>query len=395
MQEDLWRRALEAVNEKEVVNELAKLIKIPSRNPPGEEKELAEYIVDRLSIEGINAKLIYEPYKDRPQVVAVIKGSGSKSKLVVEGHMDVVPEGDTSKWKYPPFEGIVDDGKVYGRGACDTKGGIVSTIYSAILIKRLGIKLRGDLILQFAVGEEKGEPGAKRLLELGYTGDYGIVLEPTSLRVATAIKGITWIQIEFFGKQAHASMPELGANAIDLAVEFANKLKEYKEEIAKKVHPLVGSPKIAITMISAGVKENIIPEYCKLSLDRRIIPSEKIEQVENEIRGILESIKKNIPEMNYKLVRSGNYEAAEIPTNEKIADILRKNVKKITGKKQKPFGLPAGTDMRNFINDANIPTVTWGPGNLSQAHTTDEWVEIKQLVQATKILILTYKDLLA
>lgn len=387
--------ALKRVDEEEVVDELIKLIKIPSRNPPGEEKELAKYIVNRLSREGIDSTLIYEPYENRPQVVAVIKGSKANPKLVIEGHMDVVPEGDASKWKHPPFKGIVDNGKVYGRGACDVKGGIASTIHSAILVKRLGIKLKGDLILQFTVGEEKGEPGAKRLLELGYIGDYGIVLEPTSLKVATAIKGLTWIQIEFFGKQAHASTPELGLNAIELALEFAHRLKRYKEKISNKIHPLVGSPKITITMISGGVKENIVPEYCKLSLDRRIIPSESIEEVEKEIKEILDSMKKDIPEIKFKLKRIGNYEAAEIPNNERIAKVLRRNVKEVTGEEQEPFGLPAGTDMRNFVNDANISTVTWGPGNLSQAHITDEWIEIKQLVQASKILILTYKELLA
>ncbi|GBC75714.1 Acetylornithine deacetylase [archaeon HR06] len=246
------------------------------------------------------------------------------------------------------------------------------------------------------MGEETGEPGTKYLLlNKKIVGDFGIVLEPTNLKVATAINGLVWFNIRFLGKATHASSPEYGVNAISKAVNFCNKIESYSLKLKKREHRLLGSPKISLTMIKGGIKENIIPESCLLSLDRRVIPSESLELAEKEILNLLEELKREDKDLNYEYWRSGNYEPAEIPENSIIANVVRKNVELVTGEKQGPFGLPAATDMRNFVNDAKIPAVTFGPGGLKEAHSIDEYVEIKELIYATKILTLTIKDLLS
>ncbi|MEM4311032.1 MAG: M20 family metallopeptidase [Nitrososphaerales archaeon] len=384
------------INSKSLVEELQNLIRIPSRNPPGEEKNLALYLEKRLKDLGLDKELIAEPYENRPQVVARLKGSLGKPKLIINGHMDTVPEGDVNRWSFKPFEGVIKDDKVYGRGASDIKGGIASTLIALDYLLEKDIKLKGDLILQFVIGEETGEPGTKDLLlNKKLVGDYGIVLEPTSLKVANAIKGLAWFHIKFIGKPCHASCPEYGINAIFKALSFCNKIESYSLKLKERKHKLLNNPKVSVTMIRGGVKENMIPESCLVSLDRRIIPNESLESVKREIEEILEGMKREDKDLVYECWIKGNYEPAEIPEDAEIASVMRKNVELVTKERQLPFGLPAATDMRNFVNDAKIPAVTFGPGNLREAHSIDEYVEVKQLVNASKVLILTIKDLLS
>jgi len=261
-------------------------------------------------------------------------------------------------------------------------------------------KLRGNLVLTFATGEETGELGTKHLLtrslpDRGIQGDWGIVLEPSSLETATSEKGLTWFHITLKGRPAHASAPENGVNAVAKAVEVAKSLEKYNRRISKRSHPLVGRSTCTMTMIWGGVKENLIPESCTIAIDRRFLPGENISEVERDLHATLKRLGRRDPEFGYDFKRTQLYEPAEIPVKSEIAEVLRRNTQEITGKIRKPYGFIASSDVRNFINDAKIPAVTWGPGDLSQAHTFDESVEIKEMIDASKILALTAYDLLS
>ncbi len=384
---------LKLIKEEEVLEVLRELIRKPSQNPPGNEKVVAEYIYKMMRKWGFQPQYVCKPEPGRPSVGVVYKGTKGAPRLVLNGHIDVVPEGDLDGWSVSCFEGLVRDGRIYGRGACDMKGGIAAAMIAAKVIKESGVKLRGDLILQFAMGEETGEAGTKSLLEEGFSGDWGIVLEPTDLKVMTAEKGLAWYHFKVKGKPTHGSRPHQGVNAIYKAARLISAIQEYHEEIGKRTHPLCGKDVCSVTMIKGGTKENIIPESCWLAIDRRIIPGETVEQVDEEIEAIVRRLNKEDPEFKCKFERVMLYESAEIPVDQEIAEVVRKNVKQVTGVIPAPAGLLASTDQRNFINDAGIPAISWGPG-WGKSHELDEYVEISQVVDCVKILVLTILDLL-
>lgn len=384
---------MELVREEEVVRVLQELVRKPSQNPPGNERVVAEHIHEVMTGWGFEAEYLRKPEPSRPSVAAIYRGTEERPRLVLNGHIDVVPEGDPEGWTVPPFEGVVKEGRIYGRGACDMKGGVAAAMIAAKAIKESGVKLRGNLVLQFAMGEETGEDGTKSLLEEGFGGDWGIVLEPSDLRVMTAEKGLAWYHFSIKGKPTHASKPEQGINSIDKSAKLIAALREYDREIGKRSHPLCGRDICSVTMIRAGTKENVIPESCWLAIDRRIIPGESIERVDREIGEIVRRLEKEDPDFKCVWKRVRLYESAEIPAEHEIARVVRKNVKEVTGVYPQPAGIVASTDQRNFINDAGIPAITWGPG-WGKSHEFDEHIEIKKVVDCAKILVLTILDLL-
>lgn len=388
-------KASDSITEDQIVEVLQELIRIPSRNPPGEEKKCAEYIADKMREWGFFAELVPEPFCHRPQVVVKLKGSEEQPKLILNGHLDVVPEGNIEEWRFDPFAGTSEDGMIYGRGSCDAKGCIVSMMFAAKTIKESGTKLKGDLILQFVVGEETGEPGTKcLLLNKGIRGDWAIVVEPTDLKVATATKGLVWFHLTIKGKAAHASTPELGINAVDKATKLITALKTHDRKLSKRKHQLLGRAICSVTMIQGGTKENMIPESCRLAVDRRFIPGETVGTIENELKSVLSELREKDPEFECKLERKMVYESSEIPQDSTIARVLANFSTEIIGVAPEPYGELGSTDARVFINDAHIPAVTWGPGNPSKAHAIDECIPISQVVDATKILFLTATRLL-
>jgi succinyl-diaminopimelate desuccinylase len=274
------------------------------------------------------------------------------------------------------------------------KGGLAVMMVLAKILQNKGLP-RGKIVFQFVVGEETGEPGTKDLLvKRGIRGDFGIVLEPTSLRVATAEKGLAWFRVTLAGRPAHASVAERGINAIEKAVRLGERLLEYDKRLRTQTHPLLGSRKCTMTMIHAGTKENVVPESCSLILDRRFNPEETPEEIEREIKEILNRLASEDSDFNYRLECTRVYEAAEIPIDSGMAEILRKYAAEISGVSKEPFGMLASTDIRNFINDAGIPGVNFGPGDLKQPHTFNESIEIQQILDCAKILLLSMGDLL-
>ena len=386
---------LSKINAEEVGSLIQELVRIPTQNPPGMEKSGAEFVVQKLRQWGIQADLIPEPYESRPQAWGQVAGLGERPTLVLNGHIDIVPEGDATQWDFPPFEGKIVNGRVYGRGASDMKGGLAAMMITAKILNEIKDQLRGKLVLQFAIGEETGEPGTKLLLlNRGLRGDYGIVLEPTGLRVATAEKGLAWFRVTLQGRPVHGSVAEQGINAIEKAVKFANEIMNYNSEISGRIHQLVGNAKCSITMINAGTKENVIPESCSIILDRRINPDETVGSVENEIRSILDQLASEDPDFKYALQRTMVYESAEVPTDAFLAQVVRKYAARVAGIPEEPYGTLFSTDVRNFINDANVEAVTFGPGEPNQPHTFNESIEIDEVAKCIKILLLTANELL-
>ena len=377
----------------EITSLLRRWVSIPSRNPPGEEKNLALAIAEQLKNWGFEVEL-HEALPNRPNVIAYLRGEAGKPRLIFNGHIDTVPEGDVSNWKYNPFEGVVVGNRLYGRGAGDQKGGLVAFTIAAKAIKEADVRLKGDLILTYAAGEETNEPGTKSILvDKGVRGDWGIVTEPTSLKIATAESGLAWFEVLIRGRAAHASRPEVGVNAISKAAKFIREIEAYSENIKSRIHKLVGYSKCSVTVIHGGLKENIIPDLCRVVVDRRMIPGETIENCTLEIKEILNRIKSSDPEFNYDLKVMKYSESAEIPIDSEIYKALSESLREI-GVEPKPWGTPYTCDVRNFINDAKIPAVTFGPGNIENCHCVDEWIDLNEVLTASKALALTALNLL-
>ncbi len=374
------------INESRLVTLARDLVRIPSVNPPGRERPVAEYLDRRLKEWGIETVWIKAPDPRRPQVLARLRGDGSRPPLFLNGHMDVVPPGDTSRWTFPPFSGLVQEGRLHGRGSSDMKGGLSVAMEVARALQLSGSPLAGDLVLTFAMGEETGEPGTLTLLEAsGYRDGFGIVLEPTDLAVCVAEKGLAWFQVTLEGKPAHASVPEQGINPIDRFLELGPLLKKYDEKIRRRNHPLCGPAKCTMTRIHSGDKENVVPGSLTLTLDRRINPDESVSRVRREVETLLSSVLSIYSAPRVELIRV--YEPAEISSRLPQVSALCHAVEQETGKKAEIQGTPFSTDVRHFIHDLGIPAVAFGPGEMDQPHTVDESIRVEDLVAATRVIL--------
>lgn len=371
------------------------LVRIPSVNPPGDEKPVAEYLLKLLMDWGFETRRIDEPDPRRPQILAVLPGSGKRAPVILNGHMDVVPAGDPSKWTGDPFSGGLRGGRIYGRGSCDMKGGLGVALEVARVIQLSGFQLAGDLVLTFAMGEETGEPGTKTILEAsGYTEGFGVVLEPTDLRVAVAEKGLAFFVVTLMGRPVHCSIAELGVNPIEKFLALGEKLRKYDQEIRGRVHPRCGPAKCTMAMLSAGTKENVVPESLSVTLDRRMNPDETAQGVQDEIEKILEELAISDPDFSFSVHRTRLYESAEIDPSLPQVSLLCREVEEVTGKKAEIWGTPYSTDVRNLINDAGIPAVTFGPGEINQAHTFNESIAVDDLLHAVRVLLGVAAELL-
>jgi succinyl-diaminopimelate desuccinylase len=368
------------------------LVSRETENPPGNEAAAAEYIAEWFADRGIDADLVKEPYPDRPQVA--VRVGGGDPTVVLNGHIDVVSAGDRSAWTHDPYGAEVVDGILYGRGSADMKTGVaVGMLATADFASKFEAgDLDGSVVFHAAIGEETAEPGTKTLLESGYDGDYGVVLEPTGMRTATSEKGLAWYEITVSGSPSHASHPDQGDNAIANARLVLDALEQYDERVREREHDLLGRAFATTTRIDAGVKENVIPESATITVDRRMLPAEDVTDVDAELDSLLADVEADHG-IRTEWERTRTYAAAEIPVDSPIAEVFREHSATTAGVSTDPWGIEASTDVRNFVNDAEIPAITWGPGDLDQAHTVDECIDLGEATTALEVLEASLTDL--
>lgn len=371
------------------------LVRIESESPPGNEAAVTEFVADWLGANNIDYWIVEKPYKDRPQVAARV-GSGDRT-VVYNGHTDVVPAGDTDRWTYDPYGGHVENGTLYGRGSADMKAGLAVGLLAirAVRDELEAGRLSGSVVIQVAIGEETADPGTKTLLEEGFDGDYGIVLEPTNFRVATRSKGLACYELTVHGEQSHASRPDQGINAIEAVGPLLDAVDKYDAGLRRNEDRLVGRSYATFTQMEAGTDSNmaVLPEEATLLLDRRVLPEESIEDVDNEVASFLDHLAADHG-IDATWRRIQEYAAASIPTDARLASVLRSHVDAVMGTMPSPWGIEAATDVRNLVNDAGMEAVTWGPGHLEQAHTVDECVDLHDAAAGLEILKRATKDLL-
>jgi succinyl-diaminopimelate desuccinylase len=372
------------IRKKELVDLAIRLVQIPTENPPGNEKAAAQFLKPLLSKMGFKIKTVLSP-KGRWNLMAERRwGTGGRA-LIFNGHLDVVPAGDPSRWKYPPFQGKLSKGRIYGRGASDMKSGIASFIHALSTIERSNIHLhQGAVILHLVSDEEShGHQGMGFLAQKeGIQGNAALVGEPTDLQPVIAQKGAFWLRISTLGKSAHGSRPHLGVNAIEKMMKLMERLNSIPLE---KENPLLGRPTLSIGTIQGGTKINIVPDRCEIEVDRRMLPGENREEVLREMKGILDSLQSQDPFFRYRMEEIDFAEPSEVDPEEQIVRIGLEAIQEVMGKKPSLRAFSGFTDSRFYINQCHIPTLIFGPGGVDQSHTTDESVEVDALVHAAHI----------
>jgi succinyl-diaminopimelate desuccinylase len=383
-----------ALSEDFLVEVLLSLVRTKSVNPGIYEVAMAERVSEWLAPTAAEVHIV-EMAPGRPSVAAVIRGSGDGPTLVLNGHMDTVPIDDETLWFSDPFEGAVRDGYVYGRGACDMKAGLTTQIAVAHHMTAHASEMRGTLVLQFAAGEECAEPGTLSMLEAGFGGDYGIVTEPTELKVAVAERGLGYYRVRIKGQSIHASRAHLGLNPVPKLRGVLEVIDAYNAEISQKEHPLLPAASCTPTVLRAGVKENAVADQCVLLLDRRLLPGETIDAELDEIDRRLHALRREDPELDLEVSKfEHGFEPAEIPRDSAFARSVSDAVQRITGTSGEIWGTPFSSDVRNLVNDARMEAITFGPGNVEECHCANERVSIDQLRGAAEVIAAVSKDLL-
>jgi succinyl-diaminopimelate desuccinylase len=364
------------------------LVRIQSVNP--NEAELAAHVASLLEQTTAAAVHLVETLPGRPSIAAVL-GSGPGTSLVLNGHLDTVPVDDPSRWTADPFGAEVRDGALYGRGACDMKAGLAVQIAVARALSSQ--KLRGRLVLHFAVGEECAEPGTASLLAAGFGGDVGITCEPTELQVGVATRGLVHVRVRLVGRSGHASRPALCVNPLDALSAVLSEVAAYEASLLSLRHELLPPPSCTATMVRAGVKENSVPDDCELVLDRRLLPGERVSDVLATLQARLREAVP--PEIGLELSQvTRGFEPSEIAATSPFAMRLAAAVEEAASLPCAIVGMPYASDVSELILGGGIEAVTFGPGSAALAHSADEHVPLVQVQHAARAITSVALDLL-
>ncbi|RNF33219.1 M20 family metallopeptidase [Paracoccus methylarcula] len=376
---------IEALDEALIVDLTSRLVGIPSENPPGDEAACARFIHDTLRDWGVEAELVRKPYAERPQVVAWHRGRGNGPVFVLNGHMDTVP-ADPSLWRHPPHEAVIEDGRLYGLGSCDMKGSLANAMAILKALKESGIETNGTLMAQFVVGEETDEPGTRTLLQLGYTGDRAIVMEPTDGQIGPGTRGACWHRVTLTGPACHCGLTDADApDLMRVLWRFAGEVEACHRRVSEQRHHLLASPGCRITRIRAGETHNSTARSAEMIIDRRMLPHESVDQVRRDLQEMLDGILSDEPGIGADIAFVDLNEATETPLDSPVVTGLQRNIREITGQEPRIWGPPYGCDMRNFVADAGIPTVNYGAGDFRRCHQPDEFVPIADLLQVGRV----------
>ncbi len=358
---------------------LCDLVRIRSQNPLDGEGEVAGYVARFLRRLGLEVETP-EVLPGRPNVIARLRGLDGGPVLAFNTHMDTVPEGNG--WTRAPFGGEVVDGDLYGRGAVDAKGPLAALLAAVEGIVRSGARLRGDLLVTAVADEETCSTGARRLCS-EIEADLAIVGEPTRLQVGVAHRGSLRPVIVVTGRTAHSSRPHEGVNAVYRAVPVIQALETYGRALASRPpHPLCGAPSAAVTLVNAGIKENVIPGRCEIVLDRRMVPGEDEERTLAEVGEVLDQIRAENPGLEVAVERTIPTTGApsELDPSHPLVGIALEAASLALGAPARLHGLSGACDMTHF-RAAGVPCVVMGPGDEAQAHQPDERMSVEQLHQ--------------
>ena len=408
---------------------LQRLVQFPSL--PGEEQAAQHFLAEKLRALSCKVEILKSEFADvehhpafsddgvsfdeRLNVVGTWTGSAASSaiaqvetqtegkgrSLILNGHMDVVPIGNPSLWKFPPWSGTVQDGKLHGRGACDMKAGLAAAIFAVEALRNLHFKPLGTVLIESVIGEESGGVGTLTTLVGGIHADAAIIMEPTRLRSCPVHAGSLSFRIKITGRAIHASMKRFGVSAVekfqqifeaiqtldrDRHLHYENRIFEFDDNIAP----------ISIGTVAAGDWLSTVPETLVAEGRFGVFPGESIPNARAALAGCLAQVsavdswlQTHPPSLEWI---EGQFEPGQTSFAEPIVSALGNAHAQVMGDQPKIQGVPYGSDLRLFTEHGKFPAVLYGPGDVAFAHTVEEHVELAEVFACARVLALLITD---
>ncbi len=367
---------------------LAELIALPSVNPAflpprhpfAGEKRVADFLAATAARAGLDVEF-QKVLPGRSNVIARLRPRHRvRRTILLAPHLDTVGADGT---RFIPQR---QNGRLHGRGACDTKGSVAAML--AALGELAGAKsrpLETEIVFAGLIDEEHAQAGSRALAASGFKADLAIVGEPTRLQVVTAHKGSLWLQLETHGKAAHGATPQLGRNAVREMARVVEALETgYARRLRQRKHPLLGTGTVNVGTIAGGTQPNIVPDRCVITIDRRTLPGETEAGVRQEIAAGLRAQKLSAKISSTKLAP-----ALPLETDSRLP-LVRQLLRSVD--QTKPVGVDFFCDAA-VLSRGGIPSVVFGPGDIAQAHTADEWISLASLERGKNLLLNFLKSL--
>lgn len=397
-------------NSDRLIRFLQDIVRIPSVT--GDEEAIQLFLKDYLekmdlsvdmfvpSLDELKTHPGYVPvdasYDNRPNVVATMKGSGGGRSLLLNGHIDVIPEGPESKWEHGCWSGDVEEGRLYGRGASDMKAGVAAYTMALLAIKENGIQLKGDIIAEYVMDEELSGNGTLACVMRGYRADAGICCETSSMHIQPASIGRIWFEIKIQGKATGIQTRFEGVSGIELGYKITKIVEAFEAERLKTVrHPLypniIETIPCMVGVFQSGSYASAFPDECVLLGSLATVPGEDSDEVKQAfVDFVLDGasddpwMANHPPEVAFK----GYFAVpSEIPTDSPIVTCLTEKFVQVMGEEPQITGRQGAADTRFLNVYGDTPTVIFGPGKTEQMHANNEWVAIEDYLNSIKILV--------
>ncbi|MFY0543554.1 peptidase [Brevibacillus sp. H7] len=410
-----WKEKIQAQikKEREAAVELLQAW-VREKSVQGEERSIQESIAKRLDAMGMEVdlwvmegeELTRHPYfvsprtsfENSPNVVGVWKGTGGGRSLILNGHVDVVPAGDRAQWEHDPFSGEIVDGKLYGRGATDMKGGNLASLLAIQTLQALGVRLQGDVIFQSVVEEESGGAGTLATILRGYKADAALIPEPTNMKIFPKQQGSMWFRLTVKGRSAHGGTRYEGVSAIEKSMlvvqEIARLEKERNDRITDPLYAKLPIPiPINIGVIEGGKWPSSVADLVKLEGRMGVAPGEAMDDAKAEMDAALKRLAERDPWFAEHPVELEWFGARWVPgavaEDHPLMELLQKSFESVTGKQAVVEASPWGTDGGLLTVLADTPAIVVGPGVTQVAHYPNEYIELDTVFQCAEIFALT------
>lgn len=400
MTDSRWEYMLSFLDEDGLVRMTRDLVRIPSVFLPGiegaNEERVAHFLASTLEEWGFSVT-VDEVIPGRPNVIATLDGAGPGNTLLFEGHTDVVTEGNLDEWSVDPFGGELKDGRIYGRGACDTKGNTAAMIFAAKALKDSGIPFKGRILLCIPVDEEGMMEGIKHFVQQGWADSVNaaVICEPEENQICVSQKGALRAIVTTAGKMAHGAMPLSGVNPNWAMAKFICAVKEMEEAEIRTMgkDEYLGFPSITPTVVhspSVGSGQlNVIPKESVVALDIRTVPAQDHEVLKRALHFLQEKIVREDGRVRMSLEFVEERPCTKTNMEDPIVRAISAAYHAVVGKDPVYNGVPGATDGTFLSAWKGIPIVTTGAGKREIPHQADEYVDIDELVEAARIFAVT------
>jgi succinyl-diaminopimelate desuccinylase len=398
--EKLLEAVLRRLDREDLARLVEDLVRIPSVYRPeeaeGNEARVARFLTDYLEREGFEVN-VEAVAPGRPNVWAAWEGERPGKTLLFEAHTDVVTEGRAEDWEHPPFGAERIGERIYGRGACDTKGNLAAAILAVKAIRDSGVPFPGKLTLCHPVDEEGMMAGIKAFIEHGHAEgvDGAVICEPEENQLCVRQKGALRVEVTFRGRMAHGAMPQSGVNPVTRAARFVVAVEELEREEVERhgEDPFLGVPSLTPTILMGpdfGEPQiNVIPASAYVALDIRTVPSQSHEELVRRLEECLEELGSEDPDFDGRLEVIEERPPTETPMENPLVRAMAAAHRYLTGEEPRYNGVPGATDGTYLSTWAGVPIVTTGAGEREIPHHADEWVSVEELLTTCKLYAAT------